>query len=277
MAPAAPVSRASVRRLRRTLRRLVAIPRDVRRVGVPAATAIYASWLLERRQWGTPRIGCLRVKGFDHPIYFRHGTSDAQVVRQIFMKEEYACVSREADVRFIVDCGANIGLSAFYLLSRYPRATLVAIEPDPGNVAMVRRNLAAFGSRAHVLQAGVWSRECGLKIERGLFGDGAEWSFQVRPCRGGETPDVEAVGIAGVMERHRLDRIDLLKIDIERSEIEVFGHGCDDWLSRTRNLAIELHGEDCDKALSQALSRYRYTRDRADELTICRDIRGLGE
>jgi FkbM family methyltransferase len=269
---------AATRKLAVAAQRLLSIPRDVRRVGVPAAAAIYASWLLRpRRPRGEPKIGRLRVKGFDHPIYFRHGTSDAQVVRQIFMKEEYACVGREAGVRFIVDCGANIGLSAFYLLSRYPQAELVAIEPDPGNVEMTRRNLAAFGSRAHVIQAGVWSHDCGLRIERGAFGDGAEWSFQVRACREGESADVQAVGIGTVMTHRGWERIDLLKIDVERSEIELFSNGCHDWLSRTRNLVIELHGEDCDKAVFDAMGRYRYAKDHADELTICRNIRSSGD
>jgi FkbM family methyltransferase len=255
-------------------KRISSVPRDVRNVGLPAAAALYASALLAppRRRPGRGRIGHLRVRGFEHPIHYRHGTSDALVARQIFMKEEYACVSRESDVRFILDCGANIGLSAFYLLSRYPRAELVAIEPDAGNVALARRNLVPFGQRACVIQAGVWSSDAGLKVERGSFKDGNEWSFQVRACRPGEAPDVEALGIQSIMRRRGWDRIDLLKVDVERSELELFSSGCDEWLSRTRNIAIELHGDDCEEAFFAAMKPYRYAKKRFDELTVCRGI-----
>jgi hypothetical protein len=41
----------------------------------------------------------------------------------------------------------------------------------------------------------------------------------------------------------------------------------------TRNLAIELHGPDCEQVFLRALAGYDYQVQQSGELTICRNIR----
>lgn len=52
-----------------------------------------------------------------------------------------------------VDVGANIGLYTVYACER--GAEVVAVEPDPTNVARIRENLAANGARAEVVAQAV--------------------------------------------------------------------------------------------------------------------------
>jgi hypothetical protein len=40
------------------------------------------------------------------------GSSDLHVFRQIFVEREYGCLDDLADVRLIIDCGANAGYSS---------------------------------------------------------------------------------------------------------------------------------------------------------------------
>ena len=44
----------------------------------------------------------------------------------------------------IVDAGANIGAATIWFAAHYPRATVVAIEPEPGNVEILRKNIGHF-------------------------------------------------------------------------------------------------------------------------------------
>jgi FkbM family methyltransferase len=261
-------------------RRVIDIPAEIHKLGAGTAVKIYTSWLLHppyfaKAGTSAPRIGTLQLKGYRYPFFFRHGTSDVRVIRQIFLKEEYRDLSHEDDVRWIIDCGANIGCSAFYFLSKYPQARLVAIEPDEGNFRLLRRNLEPWGERALVVQGGIWSSDQRLRVDRGHYGDGKEWSYQVRACREGEEADVTAFGLETIRSRFHCDQVDLLKIDIERAEIQVFGSSYGPWLSRTRNLAIELHGPDCERVFMNAMAGYEYQLERSGELTICRNIRGL--
>ena len=88
------------------------------------------------------RVFRLRAKDALYPLYCRPGTSDLEVFRQVFMERQYACLGAAPSPRLIVDCGANVGYSSAYFLSRFPDAKLIAVEPDSGNFQMLQRNLA---------------------------------------------------------------------------------------------------------------------------------------
>ena len=220
-----------------------------------------------------PRSASLRLPGQPHPLWARFHTSDIRVVHQVFTRQEYACVADIDAPRLIVDCGANVGYSSAWFAAHFPGASVVAIEPDDANVAVCRQNLAPFGNRVTVIQAAVWPERGELKIEHGTYRDGAAWATQVRACRTGEAADVEAIDLATVVEHSGHGAIDILKVDIERGEIELFGRGTDAWLSRVRNIVIELHDEECERCVLTALAPFDYGRGRSGELTVFRDLR----
>jgi hypothetical protein len=75
--------------------------------------------------------------------------------------------------------------------------------------------------------------------------------------------------------RSGYDTIDILKIDIEGAERQIFSPDLrfEASLDHTRNLAIELHGDDCGRIFFAAMSAYDYDRSERDDVTICRNIR----
>lgn len=240
-----------------------------------------AALKLWRAQWAkgvgvAGRLGRVRLPRYRYPVYYRLGGSDPLVVRHVFANREYAPIAALPDVRFIVDCGANIGCTTFYLLHRYPDARAVVVEPDAGNMAVCRKNLAPFRGRVTFVEAGVWSSAGPLVVERGKFGDGAEWSYQVRPARDGERVDVNAVTVPDLLAAGGFPRADILKVDIEGAEAEVFGPTAANWLPLVRNLAIEIHGPDCERIVSSALSGFRFEPGRSGELTLFKNISAPG-
>jgi FkbM family methyltransferase len=168
------------------------------------------------------RLRRVNLPGYHHPLYFRPHTSDVQVIRQVFVQREYAAVEKLTDVRLIIDGGANIGCTSFFLLHAYPDARLIAVEPDAGNMAVCKKNLARFRSRVTFVQAGIWENDAPLKVVRGEYRDGQAWSFQVRPCESYDRYDFRGVTIGELLRTSGCDRIDLLKMDIEGAEEVVF-------------------------------------------------------
>ena len=248
------------------------VPPKAEVIGWPAAARLwYARWCESGRP--RKRLAKVRLSGFAHPLFFRPAGSDPAVIEQVFVQREYAAVAELPGVEFIVDCGANIGCTTFFLLKHYPRARAVVVEPDPGNMAVCQRNLAPFADRVTFVRAGVWSKAGPLVVERGEFRDGAEWSFRVRPARDGEAADINAVTIPDVLAAAGFPRADLLKIDIEGSEVEVFGRDAGAWLGRTRNIAIETHGPECERAVADALAGFRFESGASGELQIYRNLR----
>jgi len=190
-----------------------------------------------------------------YPIYLRPGTSDRDVFRQVFIEEEYSIIPEIGnEVKTIIDCGANIGITTAYLATLFPKAHIFAIEPDPGNFSILQKNTRAFSDRACCINTGIWSHRVGLKIERGSYRDGREWTTRVRPVRGKEEADLQAMSIGDVMETYDVHSIDFLKIDIEGSEVPLFEQGYEDWLPRVNTMAIELHGSEAENTLGRALS-----------------------
>ena len=181
----------------------------------------------------------LHSQHLTHPVWCRPGTTDAHVFHQIFVLREYSCVDDLVDPQLILDCGANVGYSSAYFLSRFPRVEVVAIEPDSGNCELLERNLRPYGRRVRIVQSAVWSHPADLIIEAA---DGQEWGGQVRECRPGETPSLVATDIPTLLAGTGRDRLDLLKMDVEGAEEVIFAPGCESWLARTENIVVELHG-----------------------------------
>ena len=262
--------RLAVRRWKRLLRLLPAFPLE----------SALALWREGNRSGQSPdgqgAVQTVRARGVSVPIHYRPGTSDANVLVQVFQYRQYANMLGRQDVRYIIDCGANIGAASLFLLDRYPEAELIAVEPDAGNMAICRKNLAAFGSRVRFVEAGIWSSDVGLMVERGTHGDGQEWSFQVRACRHGEKAEARGVSIGSLVREHAFPRIDLLKMDIERSELEVFEHGNLAWLRQTQLLAIELHDRECRVAYRRAVANIPHRERDRGEVTVAEFLDSSG-
>jgi FkbM family methyltransferase len=149
----------------------------------------------------------------------------------------------------IVDAGANVGYSVLRFLLEYPDAKIVAIEPGPDNLAQFAKNCAGYKNLS-VEPHALWTHRTRLTITNPEEGSNA---FQV-----GEDPHgtITSVSISDLIERHSLDRIDLLKMDIEGSEIEVFSD-CAAWLPKVEALLVETHDRmraGCSDAVRRAVA-----------------------
>lgn len=222
-----------------------------------------------------PASATIKAKCLPSPIHVRLGhSSDVFVFEQIFVNGEYDFLSSiSGPVRRIVDLGANIGCASALLLSRYPQSQLIAIEPDPDNWRLCKRNLAGFHGRAQVLQAAVWNRKEPVRYSRGSFGDGREWATEVRPATPADINEmVPAVTMLDVLALCGGGPIDLIKVDIEGSEIRLFDELAQEWLPFVRNICVELHGPECHRQFLKALQQYNYTATKSGQYTICLNL-----
>lgn len=176
----------------------------------------------------------VRVPGIQHPVYVRACTTDASVYAQVLVEKHYE-FELSIDPRFIIDAGANIGLAAVYFANRFPDATIVAVEPEAGNYAMLCKNVAPY-PKIRPLRAALWSENCQLN----LFDPGqGSHGFQIRSDSVGSAA-VDAVTVDYLLQQAGMKEVDLLKIDIEGAEKEVFEASAD-WKGRMLAVMAELH------------------------------------
>jgi FkbM family methyltransferase len=203
------------------------------------------------------------------------GSSDLEVFDQIFIDQEYSCLRDLEEPSLVLDLGANVGFSAAYFLSLFPKARIVAVEPDERNLTICKANLSPYGDRVLLLHGAAWSRPTTLRLVRGAFADGREWATQVEELieEEGTSVGVQAWDVGSLIDMAGGRTVDLLKVDIERAELAVFGEAASSWLHRVRNICIELHGKDSEKTFFAALKDFDYELGYSGELTICRNLR----
>lgn len=214
------------------------------------------------------KIGTLRAKQLLHPVVFRYNSSDVPVFRQIFISEEYKRLTTLREVKLIIDCGANVGYSSVYFLSKFPDAHVIAVEPDRSNYELLMRNVSVYGDRVTAICSAVWSHKAALKVCAGHVGDKREWATTVRECIGDEEADLEGLDIAFLLNQSLFPKIDILKVDIEGAERVVFNQEFKGWINKVRTIAIELHGKECQEIFYRAISEGSFDVSRSGENTI---------
>jgi FkbM family methyltransferase len=218
----------------------------------------------------------LRPRGqlvrFDHPelpfpLHLRAGSTDAVVVKQALLQGNVDFVLPHAP-QFIVDAGANIGVVSAIFAARYPAARIVALELEQSNVALLRKNLAPYPN-VTVLHAALWGHSTRLIVEN----PGAQaWAFRAAEARASTNhPTVPALTVADLLQQFQAPRVDLLKVDIEGGEREVFRDAQPTWLSTVSVLAIEVHesaAPGAEAAVSSALPALHFVRTRHGDYDV---------
>ncbi len=174
---------------------------------------------------------------YPYPIYLRVLKTDVLVFDQIFVARGYD-VKIPFEVKNIIDCGANIGLSAVYFLKKFPGSAIVAIEPDTENFEMIKRNTEHYPLITS-MKRGVWDKECYLNIKMHNRTD--SWSFETEEVPIPDANSVHSITIDVVMKQMGWEQVDILKIDIEGAEKKLFSGDVSKWLSKVKAIFIELH------------------------------------
>ena len=210
-------------------------------------------WLLRSRsisfvrdRFSTPNYDTtLEYHWHGAKLSYRPGTSDQDLIYEILLKtgkkEEY-WLPDDIQAEVILDIGANIGITSTYLATRFPKARIFAFEPVPANFAILRENVAQFGTvRALPVALG---REDG-SFE--MFSSDSEsnfggFSFYSAGSDVTQKVLVEGRSVETMMSELGLDHADVIKIDTEGAEYEIITSLPRNFLSRVKWIYGELHG-----------------------------------
>lgn len=203
----------------------------------------------------------LKVPGYPSNFYIRPKTSDGPTFEQVILHREYdlgTFTKQLGEIRFIVDAGANIGLTSVFFARMFPEARIVAIEPDEDNFQTLVKNTKHLPQVTR-LKTGLWHRKASLVVKDGGYG---AYGFTVEEVPLGQPGALDAIALQDIVETYGLEVIDVLKIDIEGSEKEVFSANYENWLPKAKCLIIELHDrkrKGCSQAVFSALGRYNFS------------------
>lgn len=195
-------------------------------------------------RWVTPRPITVDVDmvTLGPSVRLRSHTTDISVLKELLVGDSYEPLPAKTGVRTVVDLGANVGLSFRWLRARYPTARFVCVEPDPGNLEILRANVRAVDPDAIIHAACIGGRERRVALTT----TSGEWGFRMTDAgangSGNGAGDLPVITMERLLADAGIDRIDVLKCDIEGAEAEVFAD-CAAWIDRVDAMSIECHSD----------------------------------
>jgi len=205
---------------------------------------------------------------FKYPIYLRRNSTDFYIFTQIFYSEEYNFIFDETP-NTIIDCGANIGLSTIYFKTKFPEAKIIAIEPDKTNFDLLIKNTENY-SDITCINGAIWNSSINLELLDLNLG---EWAYMTKEGDEAISNPIQGYTISEIMKLSNIETIDLLKIDIEGAEKEVFTKNYSNWLASVKNIIIELHDrlvENASKSFFKAIIDYNFSLSIKGENILCK-------
>jgi hypothetical protein len=131
-------------------------------------------------------------------------------------------------------------------------------------------NSGPAGHRAICLQGAIWPYPG--KVDAEATGED-HWTNKVKlSADGGKSGATGAIAMPALIEMCG-GSVDLLKLDGEGSEPEIFALNSASWLPAIRNVLIDLHSQDCSESFFGALSQDNYEMTNQGMVYFCRNIR----
>ena len=228
-----------------------------------------------------------------------HGSLQASgVYREIFEDKIYLKHGiRIADGDCVFDVGANVGLFSLFVKQQARTARVYAFEPLPPNFAALRANVELYGLDVTLFECGLSKqretatftyypnasamsgRVSGVDKDKvATKANVQSWlqSFDHTAMPEGtaqqygldefldyymrsESYDCQLLTLSEVIREYGVERIDLLKLDVEQSEFDVLsGIEEDDW-KKIRQLVVEVHTEELLVQISDLLRQRGFT------------------
>jgi FkbM family methyltransferase len=152
--------------------------------------------------------------------------------------------------RVIVDCGANVGITSLFLASRYRNALVYSVEPDEANFELLKRNTDAEPRiiPIHGAIVGQPQKTVRLTMNQASYGN-----FVTNADQGIAVP---AFTIDQICAKYNQTHIDLLKVDIEGAEKQIFTQAA--FLPRVGLVIIELHHDYGTRNFSDDVARWGF-------------------
>jgi FkbM family methyltransferase len=210
-----------------------------------------ARYLRVESRWAGPEPVPVRVRPLDGAtVWLRPRTTDPIMLRDTFRDCVHPPPPEIAarGVRWIVDLGANAGVTVAHNALRFPAARIVAVELDPGNAEAARVNTRPWSDRVEILQGAVWEHDGEVPYEHEA---GHEYGFRVADTAASTTRALSMETILGHVPEG--ERVDYVKMDIEGVEARLLSGPAADWTARIDSISLQVHDpytlDDCARDL----------------------------
>jgi FkbM family methyltransferase len=195
------------------------------------------------RQSPNSSLACLRWS--DRDVFYRSGTADPFVLYQVLLrggkKAEYY-VPPDLTPKIILDIGSNIGASIIYFHHQFPDAKIFGFEPHPDTFRILEKNVAQLpGVAVFDYGLGATNQRMAIRADEvnfGAFNTRGQFKDRGFPAA---TVECEVRRLDDVLREIGIAQVDLIKIDCEGAEADVFSTLPDAMLNQCQWIVGEFH------------------------------------
>ncbi|WP_414568110.1 FkbM family methyltransferase [Nostoc sp. CCY 9925] len=201
---------------------------------------------------GKKGLAEIQIPANKQKFYLRKGTSDIAVFVSIYAFNEFKSDFSVSEKGVILDFGANIGISTAYFAEKYPQALIIALEPSLASFELLKKNTQSYDN-VICLQAAVWKESCELFLQNP---EDEDWALRFGESKNSSSNLVQAISVKDLMRQYNINKIDIMKIDIEGAEKDLFSGNFQDWIHSVNTYLIEFHDAilpGCSSAFYRAL------------------------
>ncbi|WP_176132746.1 FkbM family methyltransferase [Salegentibacter holothuriorum] len=153
--------------------------------------------------------------------------------KEIFENEVYKFSTHELSP-YIIDGGANIGLSTIYFKKLFPNSKIIGFEPDPSIFEILKKNIRKFNfQNIELVNKGLWN----VKKELEFWSEGADAGLIIEKKDSKKTTTkIETTSLNDYLTC----QVDFLKLDIEGAETVVL-KDIQPNLGKIKRIFVEYH------------------------------------
>ncbi len=197
---------------------------------LPKVVQLKTSQLEEMKAMPFAKSGTIQLG--NHDFAFHHARCFYDTYVEVFKEKMYEFTPIHTKP-YIIDCGANMGLSVLYFALTYPGAEIIAFEPEAPIYNLLLRNIETYNLKnVQVFRKALWNELTTLNFytDTGMGGSVENAFSDQQP----------AVVETALLSSFITKPVDFLKIDIEGAELTVLKE-CASKLHLVENLFVEYH------------------------------------
>jgi len=161
--------------------------------------------------------------------------ADRYIFSEVFIGRGYDIPLTQSP-KSIRDLVANVGYASIFFKKKYPDAEVVCVEPMSHNVMVLRKNLQLNHMDVSVLEGAVSVADQPVFMQTGT----KDYDFSISNDGASNNIEVKGYTVDNIMKMFGWKTIDLIKVDIEGYEKQLFSENCN-WLLYVNNIILEGH------------------------------------
>lgn len=179
---------------------------------------------------------------------------DAVVIKDTIIDDSYRLSSLKPSIKTVIDIGAGLGDLTIMAAKQFPKANVLAFEPNPEQFKLLKKNIKLNNIKnVKSYQIAVGTKKSYLLH---LF------SFNIHSSTVKTNKSKKTIKVKGIkLDKFINGKVDLLKIDCEGAEIDILKSISDNKMGLIKRIVIEYHNniiQNEDKKILTILNKWKY-------------------